>query len=788
MRNFPHYFQLDQMDCGPTCLRIVAKYYGRHYSAQTIRDKTDIGKTGVSMMSLADTAEQIGFRTAGVRLNLFQLIEQAQLPCILHWEQNHYVVLYKINGDWPWLGRDLLRNIRGGRKSGVSHATDARRHEQHPHLPNTNTRRQYRFFISDPAMGLVSYSSEEFEQKWLSARSATGRDGISLLLEPDENFPTLSGETPHGTNTARLISYLGKYRKLIAQLVLTMFIGSFLSILLPLLAQAVVDIGIGTQDLSFVNLVLVAQAILLTSITSVDFLRSWILLHISSRINLTILSDFLAKLMKLPISFFDTKMFGDIMQRIGDHQRIESFLTGQAISSALSMANLAIFGALLAYYQIQVFTLTALFSVAYCLWVIFFFRRRRSIDMKRFEIQSQNQSEVIQLIQGMQDIKLARAERVKRWAWERTQAQLFHWGVRSLSVAQFQQAGALFINNSKNILVTYLTVSSVIDGTLTVGQMVSVQYIMGQFNAPIEQLVSFLQGWQDARMSMERLNEVQHLSDEEPHDAELRRVWGSRFDICFDGLTFSYPGQDSDPVLNNIDLKIPHGKITALVGASGSGKTTLLKLLLKFYQPKSGSIRLCPPAQDTNKEDAPGEGLSFAAISHSEWRGQCGVVMQDGFIFSDTIARNIAVGEQRINPQKLYQAAYTANIHDFIEALPLGYQTKIGAEGNPLSQGQKQRILIARAVYKDPRIILFDEATNALDATNEATIVRNLNKFFESRTVVIVAHRLSTVRHADQIVVIERGKIQEIGKHDELIKKRGKYHALVSAQLDLPNN
>jgi len=846
MKKFPHYRQLEQMDCGPTCLRMVAKHYGRHYSAQTMRERAQIGKDGVSMLGIAEAAEAVGFKTVGVRVTLDKLVEDAPLPCILHWGQNHFVVLHKVTKGS--VSRRLLQGIMGGRSSGTgilpvygnqatynpqpNHFPDS--HSSEPHPPRTApTSSTALFHIADPASTLVTYTAEEFERRWLSGEHEGEKKGLALLLEPGTGFYEEEGDKVEGLRLGQLLGYLLRYRSLMVQLGLGMLAASGLSLLLPFLTQAVVDVGIGTQNLSFVYLVLVAQLVLTLSSSAVGFLQGWILLHISVRLNLTILSEFLAKLMRLPLSFFDVKQFGDIMQRIGDHHRIESFLTGQTLSVAFSLFNLLMFGFVLAYYHLSIFLVAVGASLVYAGWVVGFLRKRRKLDTKRFDVSSRNQSQLVQLIQGMQDIKLAGAETGKRWEWERTQARLFRWSVQSLSLSQFQQAGAVLINQGKNIFITFLAAKAVIAGELTLGGMVSVQYILGQFNAPIEQLIGFMQSWQDAQISLERLNEVHGLADEEPAHLPLRQEWDRAQDIRIENLSYTYPGAGNEPVLRDISLTIPHGKTTAIVGTSGSGKTTLLKLLLRFYAPQKGGIYLSVPtdrspasgtpdrspvrrggALDRNgraykmraREDdqglesslngvgmelpagiisAGGGGLNLERISHGAWRQQCGVVMQEGFLFSDTIARNIAVSDEVIDQDRLYRAAHTANIHAFIESLPMGYHTKIGAEGNGISQGQKQRILIARSVYKDPQLLLFDEATNALDANNEAVILQNLEEFFEGRTVVVVAHRLSTVRNAHQILVMEKGEIVERGTHAELVARQGKYFELVSNQLEL---
>ncbi|TDB57958.1 peptidase domain-containing ABC transporter [Arundinibacter roseus] len=796
MKPFPHYRQLENMDCGPTCLRMVAKHYGRHYSAQTMRERAQIGKDGVSMLGIAEAAEAVGFKTVGVRITLDKLVEEIPLPCILHWGQNHFVVLHKITGDS--VSRRFLQGIRGGRKPTVDELPVSRGadHQEDIYTPRTqSTTGSALFHIADPASTLVTYSAEEFERRWLSGEHEGQKKGLALLLEPSTRFYEEEGEKVEGLRLGQLMGYLLRYRQLVVQLGLGMLVASGLSLLLPFLTQAVVDVGIGTQNLSFVYLVLVAQLVLTLSSSAVGFLQGWILLHISVRLNLTILSEFLAKLMRLPLSFFDVRQFGDIMQRIGDHQRIESFLTGQTLSVAFSVFNLLMFGFVLAYYHLSIFLVAVGASVLYTLWVVGFLRKRRKLDTKRFEVSSRNQSQIVQLIQGMQDIKLSGAETGKRWEWERTQARLFRWNVQSLSLSQFQQAGAVLINQGKNIFITFLAAKAVIAGELTLGGMVSVQYILGQFNAPIEQMIGFMQSWQDAQISLERLNEVHGLADEEPAGLPLRQEWDQAQDIQIDNLSYTYPGAGNEAVLRNINMTIPYGKTTAIVGTSGSGKTTLLKLLLRFYSPQEGRISLVPGSLNNslplisglppNYKSASTFGLHLERISHSAWRQQCGVVMQEGFLFSDTIARNIAVNDELIDQDKLHRAAQTANIHEFIESLPMGYHTKIGAEGNGISQGQKQRILIARSVYKDPQLLLFDEATNALDANNEAVILQNLQEFFQGRTVVVVAHRLSTVKNAHQILVMEKGEIVEQGTHAELVAKNGKYFELVSNQLEL---
>ncbi len=764
--NFTHYQQHDAMDCGPTCLRMVAKHYGRVFSIQKLREATQIGKEGVSLLGISEAVESIGFKTLAVKVPFKQLEKDAPLPCIVHWKQNHFVVVYQIKSPAPKAGQ-IFSRIFSPLSSWRGVGGDRRFGE---------------VFVADPALGLIKYTYAEFESQWATTIVEGEKTGIALLLEPTQRFYQETDEQTKGINLSMLSGYVFKYKRLILQLFLGLFIGSILQLILPFLTQSVVDTGIQTRNLHFIYLVLAAQLMLFIGRMSVEFIRSWILLHISTRINLSILSDFLGKLLRLPVSFFESKKTGDILQRIGDHQRIESFLTGTSLNVLFSMFNLVMFSVVLAYYNLTIFGVFLLSSIVYSFWIVLFLRYRRKLDNKRFALASQNQSSLIQLVQSVPELKLNNAEIKKRWEWENLQVKNFHLSVKGLALQQYQQTGAMLINEGKNIVISFLAATAVVNGQMTLGAMMALQYIIGQLNSPVEQLIQFMQHYQDAQISLERLNEIHEIDDESPLTPRGGTLYTkNNFDTPSGGLgavvlknvTFTYTGAGNDTVLKNINLTIPQGKITAIVGTSGSGKTTLLKLLLMFYKPQKGEILV---------GNSPLWGLGAKL-----WRSKCGTVMQEGVIFSDTIAENIAISDEFPDAKKLLHAVKVANIQSFIEELPLSYNTKIGAEGNGISQGQKQRMLIARAVYKNPDFIFFDEATNALDANNESVIMSNLEEFFKNRTVIVVAHRLSTVKNADQIVVMEKGEIVEVGTHAELTQRHGKYFELVKNQLELGN-
>ena len=732
IKGFPHYQQLDEMDCGSTSLRMIAKYYGKEYSAEMLRNHCHITRNGVSMLGISEAAEYLGFRTLGVKITMEQLVHDASLPCILHWNQNHFVVCYKV------------KKNRSGR---------------------------YRFYIADPASQKLCYTEEEFMRCWLST-SVQGRDcGMALLMVPGVNFGKRKEECEsHRQSLGFFFKYLKPYRRQVVVLLLGMLLGSLLQLVFPFLTQALVDRGINGKNLGFVTLILIAQLVLFIAQLSVNFIRGWILLHVNTRIDIALISDFLIKLMNMPLHFFDTKKIGDLMQRIEDHSRIKSFLMGNSLGFIFSLANFVVFSVVLGYYNLLVLGVFLLGNTLYILWVAFFLKYRRELDFKRFNQSATERNKMIQLIQGMQDIKLNNCERQKRWEWERVQMRLFRISMRGLKIGQFQQSGSVFFSQTTNILITFIAARNVIMGNMTLGMMMSLTYIIGQLSAPINDFISFIQAVQDAKLSLERLNEIHSQPDEDTDIKDKATALPADKTIRVEHVTFSYDGAERNYALDDVSLEIPESRVTAIVGESGSGKTTLIKLLQGFYLPSHGSIKI--------------GGTDLCDINPHYWRSITGSVMQESFIFSDTIAHNIALDTDRLEMDRVHRAAIMANADGFVRKMPMGYYTRIGMEGSGLSQGQRQRILIARAIYKNPEYIFFDEATNALDTTNEAEIMNNLNAFYHGRTVVVAAHRLSTVKNADQILVMRQGRIVERGTHKELVAKNGYYYNLLKNQLE----
>ena len=731
--SFKCIIQSDSMMCGITCLQMVCKHFGREVSLRTLSKLCVATSEGVSMLGVNEAANKLGLRTMCARTD-FDTLSKATLPCVLHWNQNHFVVLYKV------------------RKGRI-------------------------FYVADPGKGLVKYNLEEFGKHWVSTASQGEEKGIAMFLEPTLEFYSHKVDNEEEDGSPRsfqfLFGYIKQYRKYFGQIVLGLLVGSLLQLILPFLTQSIVDVGIKNQNIGFIWLILLGQLMLTISRTAIDFIRRWLLLHISLRINISLVSDFFIKLLKLPMSFFDTKLMGDLMQRMGDHSRVNTFLTQQTLSIVFSLFTFVVFSIVLLSYNWLIFAIFMLGSLLYGGWLALFLRRRKVLDYELFEQQAINNNKTYEFITSMQEIKLQDCEQRRRWEWEDVQADLFGVQMKSLKLQQTQEAGSIFINELKNIVITVVAATAVIHGQLTLGMMLAVQYIIGQLNSPVEQLMGFFYSVQDVRISLERINEIHRMDDENGKQGLETSVKEEDKGIDLENVNFKYDPHALKTIIDNVSLTIPKGKVTAIVGASGSGKTTLIKLMLGYYPVLGGQINI--------------GGTDVNTLNKKWWRRQCGVVMQDGVIFSESIARNIAVDDKEIDKQRLQTAAEIACIHNYVMGLPLKYNTKIGRDGVGLSQGQKQRILIARAVYKNPDYIFLDEATNSLDANNERMIVEYLDEFYKGKTVVIVAHRLSTVKNADQIVVLDKGKVVEIGNHEELTAKRGAYYNLVKNQLELGN-
>ena len=733
MAKFPFYKQPDSKDCGPTCLRIISKYYGKILPLQMLRDLSETTREGSSLLGLSKAAETIGFKTLSVKIDFKTLVEDVPLPCVVFWMKQHFVVVYKIEK----------------KRSG------------------------YKIYVSDPSYGLITYSEEEFLNNWIGkGASDSTEEGIVLVLETTARFDQQEDVQDKKFSISKYLKhYLFKYKSFIIQLALGLIGGSLLSLVFPFLTQSIVDIGIQNQDLNFIYLVLFAQIMLYLGQMGIEAIRGWILLHLSSRINISIVSDFFIKLMRLPISFFDSRVTADIMQRIADHARIEQLLTNNSLQTIFSLINFLIFGIVLLIYSYKLFLLYLAGAILYFFWIVFFLKKRRELDYKQFSQLAEEQGQVMELINGMQEIKMNNAETNKRWQWEGIQIKVFRIKISALKLEQVQTIGGNIINQLKDILISFVAASLVVEGKLTLGMMLSVQYIIGQLNSPLMQLMNFIRQSQDAKIALERLNEIHEKDDEEPLDNSYVFEIPTQ-DLTVSNLTFRYKGS-TNAVFEQLSLSIPYEKTTAIVGASGSGKTTLMKLLTKFYDADEGDIKI-------------GQ-TDIRHISPSMWRNSCGVVMQDGYIFNESIANNIAIGNITVDKQKLKDAVEVAHIKEFIESLPLSYNTKIGYEGLGISGGQRQRMLIARAVYKSPKYVFFDEATSALDANTEKVITDNLNEFLKGRTAVIIAHRLSTVKNADKIIVLNKGKVVEEGNHEQLVALRGEYYRLVKNQLELGN-
>lgn len=714
------------MQCGLACMAMICYHWGQEYSVKFLNKFCTASKDGVSFKGLSDLSDTLGLHCISGKVSI-QELRECPLPAILHWNQNHFIVLYFIKNN--------------------------------------------KFYIADPSKGKLVLNETEFSHHFISLTSDNKEKGLAMFFEPTEKFGIIKDDTINNERNFKFLSkYIFKHKLYFIQIIVGMIFACCMQLLFPFLTQSIVDTGIHTKNIGLIWLILIGELTIVIGRTITDVIRNWLLLHISMRINISIVSDFFIKLLKLPMSFFDTKLMGDIFQRISDHDRIQKFLTSQILKISFAVLSFFIFGIVLCYYNITVFLIFLIGSFLYATWITLFLRKRRKIDYNLFEQQAANQNRTYQFITGIQEIKLQNCEIRRRLEWEDTQADLFKVQMDSLKLQLQQESGGIFINEIKNIVITVITATCVISGDMSLGMMLAVQYIIGQLNSPIEQVVAFIYSLQDVKISLERINEIHNAENEDNHIKNNITNLSDKT-ITIKNLSFSYDSHALTKTLDNITLNIPSGKITAIVGSSGSGKTTLIKLILGYYSNISGSILI--------------QNQDIRNINLKDWRSHCGVVMQDGVIFSESIARNIAVEDGDIDYTRLEYAAQIANIHDYIMSLPLKYNTQIGRDGMGLSQGQKQRILIARAVYKNPDFIFLDEATNALDAKNEKIIVENLNKFYSGKTVVVVAHRLSTVKNADQIIVIDEGKVVESGEHYSLIAQKGKYYNLIHNQLEL---
>jgi ATP-binding cassette subfamily B protein len=728
----PYIAQHDSMDCGPSCLAMITRYYGKKYSTQELREYCFLSKDGVSMLGIEDAAKKIGFDTIGVKIRVADLINKKPLPCILFWGENHFVV---------------LSDVRKKRFSD-----------------------EVIFEILDPAFGKILLTEEKFKQHWTKTDK-----GLALLLQPTEEFHKKEPKQKKASivNLSLIYSFMKPHKRELFILVLGLGFSSLLTLIFPFLTQALIDVGVSNNNLNFVFIILLAQIFLFLGSLIIEVVRNWVLLFINSKINIGIISEFLMKIVKLPFKFFESKQLGDFSARIGDHRRIEEFLTSQSLITIFSSINFIVFFIVLTYYDPKIVIAYSVITFLSIIWSVYFLKKLQKVDYQRFRYLGENQQAIYELINGIVEVKLNNIEDHKIGKWQDKQIKLFNTNLKTMKLDQIQHIGYDFLNQAKNILVIFIAAREVILGNITLGTLLSISYIIGQMNTPLNQLIEFLKSWQYAKLSFERLHEVQNLKEEDSNLHKVSTADGSLFntDIDIRNVSFQYLGPRSPFILNGVSFTIPKGKMTAIVGESGSGKTTLMKLLLKFYAPVEGDIYY-------GKHNA--ENLSAKDL-----RKNSGVVMQDGYIFSDTLERNIATSDAQIDYDRLERAITTANLADFVESLPQKLKTMLGSGGNGISGGQKQRILIARAVYKNPNIIFFDEATSALDAENEKIIYENLDEFFIGRTVIKIAHRLSTVKSAHQIIVLKKGQIVEIGNHEQLVKNKSNYYNLVKNQLEL---
>lgn len=707
------------MDCGPACLKIISKYYGKSFSMKYLRDQCQITREGVSMKDLSRVAESIGLRSLPLKVSCEDLVRKIPLPCIIHWNYAHFVVLYRVKGR--------------------------------------------RMYISDPQVGLITYDRDRFTYGW----KKNNERGIILVLEPSQRFHDAQNvQSPGRLNN--YFNYLKPHVNFLLQVFFGMLMGVGISLLFPFITQSVVDIGIETQDFDFINILLIATIVLTLSSVFSNFVQSRMMLHVADRINISMVSDFIQKTLRLPVTFYERKMTSDILNRINDHGRIQQFVLHSFLGIIIAGLSFLVYAAILATYQITLFAFFLGGTILYVLWILLFLQKRRTLDYQFFDSNIYNQNEIIQIAENSTEIKINNLEQKKRWDWEKSRFEIYDLNIKLLNLSQIQNIGTAIIDRLKNVFITFFAAKAVINGQMSLGMMLSAQYIIGQMNGPVGRLIGFIQSYQDARISLERVGEVVHEEAEESRVEGFEVAMPNDRTIRLKGLSFRYHS-GSPYILKDLDLEIPHGKMTAIVGPSGSGKSTLMKILLRLYQNYEGEIEI--------------GNANFKAIDLHRWRSSCGAVLQEGKIFNDSILHNIVLDADNIDPDRLKAVIRQANLQAFIDALPQKLYSLIGQGGNGISGGQKQRILIARALYKDPEFLFFDEATNALDTKNEREITRQLRETFDGKTSIVIAHRLSTVRSADQIVVLDRGHIVERGDHAALVHKKGTYFNLISNQI-----
>lgn len=729
MASFKHIFQTDSMDCGAACLCMIARHYGKNYSLEFFRKNAFIGKEGISMLGLSMAAEKAGMHSLCAKISIEQLANEIILPCILHWDNKHYVICHKVSG-----------------------------------------KKNLTFHICDPAFGCMKVCQKELYRHWISGKFEGEEVGVAMQIEPGINFHNKGiKKAPHKFSMKYFLKYIMPHKWSILQLLLGALVLISLGYISPFISQAIVDIGILKKDLAFIILMVIAQIIINTSKTIIIFFQSWISLRMNTIINVNLVSNYLNKLSQMPMSFFESKTMGDILQRIGDHDRIKSFLMNDTINVIFSITTFIAFVVVLGIYNIHILSIFLLGNAVYVTWVLSFMKYRKELDNKAFHESALLQNNMVQFIQGMQEIKLNCIEREKCWEWEHLQARLYKISRKAMLLGQIQSAGSLIFSSTTGVVLSYITAQKVVTGEMTLGMMTSLSFILGQVAAPIGSFIGFAQRYQDAKISLERLADIHSQDDEHKEYEEKKSILPKDKNIILNKVSFSYSGNINNLVLKNISIQIPQNKITAIVGKSGCGKTTLIKLLQGLYKPLSGEIMI----GDTVLEN----------INKYVWRNHIGAVMQDGYIFSDSISKNITLHNE-VDIQKLESVLKAVNLNDFIQSLPHGYDTKIGNDGMQLSQGQRQRILLARILYRKPQVVFLDEATNALDTQNEFYIMNNIRELLYNHTIIIVAHRLSTIKKADNIIVIDNGEVIEQGTHERLLEQKGTYFQLINTQLN----